>query len=435
VSRDAFARAAEHADWLSVGEATAHILAAVAPLDAESVTLADALQRVLAEPVRSPIDQPPWDNSAMDGFAARADDVRAARPDAPIALRVIEEIAAGAFPERRVEPGTAIRIMTGAPVPEGADSVVRVEHTRSAGAGIVVLDGSDAGRNIRRRGEDVARRALVLEAGARLGAASLGVLASIGQATVRVHRRPRVAILSTGNELVPMERFEEVVGGRAIVDSNGWSLAAAATLGGAEPLRLGIARDEAGSVRERVLAAHGADVLVTTAGASVGDHDIVKDVLAELGYRRGFWRVRMRPGSPFSFGMLPRTDGTALPVFGLPGNPVSALVTWTVLVTPALRLMRGERAVHVRTTAVRAAEPIASKPGLAHFLRCRLERMADALPAARLTGPQGSGILTSVALADALVVVPPDRGGLDEGDVARAILLDAATSGSAEFEL
>ncbi len=411
------------ADWLTVGDAVDRILAAVRPLPAEVVSITDCLGRVLAETVHSPLDQPPWDNSAMDGYAVRASDIR----NVPVVLDVVESIAAGEFPALAVGKGQATRIMTGAPLPAGADCVVRVEHTRVRDDGRVeVFDGSDAGRNVRVRGEDTRAGDVVMEAGRWLRPGEVGVLAAVGRARVAVHRRPRVAILSTGDELVDLDRFDEVMAGRRIANSNSYALAAAVLAAGGEPRLLGIARDDAADLREHIEAGLLADALITSAGASVGDHDVVKDVLEELGFGIDFWRVRMRPGSPASFGTLPRSGRDPLPVFGLPGNPVSVLVTYEVLVRPALRRMQGRQAVHSRTMHVRAAEPIGSKAGLIQYLRVRLEPPSDGgPPLARLTGPQGSGLLTSMAKADALLVVPEQSEAMQPGEEAVAIPLDS----------
>jgi len=435
------------ADWLTLHDALERVLAAVHPLEAERVPLLEALGRTLAEQVVSPIEQPPWDNSAMDGFAVRSADVRGASAATPVQLRVIETIPAGGFPVRPVGRGEAARIMTGAPVPAGADCVVRLEHTvADAGSGraasrdetaggvgvagatgpsdfVTVVDDGDAGRNVRLRGEDIERGAVVLDAGRVLRPAEIGVLATVGQAMVRVHRRPRVAILSTGDELTPLDDFEPARAGRRIVDSNSPALAAAVLATGAEPVLLGIARDDRASLRERLLAAHDSDILLTTAGASVGDHDLVKDVLEELGFRLHFWRVRVRPGSPISFGELPREGRAPLPVFGLPGNPVSALVTWELLARPAVRRMAGRRAVHNPTLAATLAEAAASTPRLTHLLRVRLSEAADGTRIARLTGPQGSGIASSMAAADALLIVPEGIDRLEAGEVVRVMPL------------
>ena len=432
------------ADWLSIPEALERILASVRPTEAEPVPLVDAFGRVLAEPAVSPIDHPPWDNSGMDGFAVRAEDIAGATREAPARLTVVDDIPAGGFPSRPIGPGEAAKIMTGAPVPEGADSVVRVEHTDAwvpadggeagdaapaprdvaseatgaVGTTIRIFSGSDARRNIRRRGEDLRANAVVLDSGRVLGPGEIGILAATGHATVLVHRRPRIAILANGDELVDLDRFEEVVAGRKIVNSNTYALAAAVTAAGGEPIPLGIAPDDPEEIRARLVLGRDADAVLTTAGASVGQHDLVKDALLELGFELDFWRVRMRPGSPFSFGRL-----GGVPVFGIAGNPVSVLVTFEVLVRPAIRRMLGRRDVHARTIRVRAAERIPGAGRLTHFPRVRLEPDGDGGYTARLTGSQGSGILSSVAAADALLVVPAGVEAIEPGQAADAIPL------------
>jgi len=422
------------ADWLTAHDALERILATLRPLPPERVALPDALGRVLAETVVSPIDQPSWTNSGMDGYACRARDVAGASGASPRVLRVIEEVPAGAFPTRAIAAGEAVRLMTGAPVPDGADSVVRLEHTEPRGTGLIaVLRDHDAGRNLRARGEDLRAGEAVLEPGHVLRPAEIGVLASVGRAEVAVNRRARVAILSNGDELVDLDAFDEVLAGRRIVTSNSYSLAAAVGAAGGEPVVLGIARDTRESLREHLARAAGADALVTTAGASVGDHDLMKEVLEELGYRIDFWRVKVQPGSPFSFGQL---GGAApVPVFGLPGNPVSALVTFELFVHPALRKLHGRRAVYPATIRVRAAERIESRGGLMRFLRATLSPDGAGGWLARLTGPQGSGILTSVARADALLVVPLETEVVEPGTELLALpLRDAdAAAGSAPF--
>lgn len=432
------------ADWLSIPEALERILASVRPTEAEPVPLVDAFGRVLAEPALSPIDHPPWDNSGMDGFAVRAEDIAGATREAPARLTVVDDIPAGGFPSRPIGPGEAAKIMTGAPVPEGADSVVRVEHTDAwvpadggeagdaapaprdvaseatgaVGTTIRIFSGSDARRNIRRRGEDLRANAVVLDSGRVLGPGEIGILAATGHATVLVHRRPRIAILANGDELVDLDRFEEVVAGRKIVNSNTYALAAAVTAAGGEPIPLGIAPDDPEEIRARLVLGRDADAVLTTAGASVGQHDLVKDALLELGFELDFWRVRMRPGSPFSFGRL-----GGVPVFGIAGNPVSVLVTFEVLVRPAIRRMLGRRDVHACTIRVRAAERIPGAGRLTHFPRVRLEPDGDGGYTARLTGSQGSGILSSVAAADALLVVPAGVEAIEPGQEADAIPL------------
>ena len=421
-------------DWLSVREAVERGLAAVEPLESESVPLEEALGRVLAEHVASPIDQPPWDNSAMDGYAARAEDIRGASDDAPVRLTVVDDIPAGGFPSRALGPGEAARIMTGAPTPEGADSVVRVEHTDAGTEVVAVRRDRDAGSNIRRRGEDLRAGERALGAGLAIGPAAMGVLATVGVGHPRVVRRPVVAILSNGDELAGLDEYEQVRAGRKIVNSNSYSLLGAVAAMGCVPRLLGIARDDPADIRARVEAGLDADMLITSAGASVGEHDRVKDVLEALGFVPDFWRIRMRPGSPASLGSLPRPGRRPLPVWGLPGNPVSALATFMVLVRPPLRRMLGRIAVHNAVFPVEALERIPSKPDKTHFQRVILEP-GDPLPRARPAGPQGSGILTSMTKADALFVVPEGRRGVEPGERGVAMALGPPDRAVGEYAL
>jgi molybdopterin molybdotransferase len=312
--------------------------------------------------------------------------------------------------------------MTGAPLPDGADCVIRIEHTERHDDHVIVVNALDAGRNVRVRGEDMKTGDVVLRSGQYLRAGEIGLLATVGKSEVNVFRRPAVAILSTGDELAEFADFAEVIAGRKIANSNSYALAAAVSATGAVPHVLGIAKDERNSLSEHLDRALDSDVLITTAGASVGDHDLVKDVLEQRGFVLNFWRVRMRPGSPFSFGFL-HTNERQIPVFGLPGNPVSALVTCELFVRPALRRLQGRSALFSPTERVRVAGHTGSKSGLAHFLRVRLRRGADGVLEARLTGAQGSGLITSMAYADGLLVVPEDRDGLAEGEIAWAIRL------------
>lgn len=426
------------ADWVTVTDAIAQMLGAVRALPLESVPLAAANGRVLGEAASSPIEMPPWDNSGMDGYAAHAADVRGATRERPVRLRLAESVPAGEFPSGPLQRGTVVKIMTGAPVPAGADSVIRVEHTRALADDVVeIVDDFDCDRNVRPRGEDMRAGETVLPAGVLLRAGEVGVLASMGAAHVRVHRRPQVALLATGDELVDVAGFEEVKAGRRIVNSNTYALAAGLRDMGCEPRPLGIAKDDEDSLREHLVRALDADALITTAGASVGEHDLVKDALEALGLQLFFWRVKMRPGSPFSFGTLERPGAPPLPVFGLPGNPVSAVVTFEVLVRPVLRQMLGRSDVFPRTLRVRAAERIPSKKGLMHFLRARLEQDAGGEWRARLTGAQGSGMLTSLVRANALLVVPETRDGLEAEESAIALPLHGidAAQDAPRFEM
>jgi len=412
-------------DWLSITEARAAVLDAISPLPADERALGDALGSVLARGVRAPLDLPPWDNSAMDGFALRGEDVLRASTAEPVELRVVGEVAAGHFAERAIARGEAMRIMTGAPIPEGADTVIRVEHTEGGDAGRVrILSDADAGRNIRARGEDVRRGAEVFAAGTLLGAAEIGVAASLGQASLSVVRRPLVALLTSGDELVEVEQFDEVLSGRRIVSSNSYALAAQLHEAGCEVRPLGIAADSRESLLRHLEGASGCDALITSAGISMGEHDLMRDVLREMGAEVAFWRVRMRPGSPFAFGRVGALGG--IPWFGLPGNPVSSMVTFELFARPALLKMAGREAIFPPTIGVLMEDRYPAAPGLTHFARVRLEHDAGGEVRARLTGPQGSGLLTSMAAADALLVIPPDRGGAEPGDRLRAIVLGGA---------
>jgi molybdopterin molybdotransferase len=382
------------------------------------VPLDDALDGVLAESVVSPLDIPAWTNSAMDGYAARADDVRGATGATPKRLRVIEQIPAGAFPQRQIEPGTCARIFTGAPLPAGADSVIRQEDTDEGTEFVTIVKDRDAGVNIRRVGEDIRKGATVLEAGAELGPAELGVLASLAVANPVIYRRPRVAIIGSGDEIVDIDQPDEILSGRKTASSNTHTLVALVRRAGAVPVNLGIARDTPESLQALFTRARECDLIVTTAGISVGEHDHVRTVLDRLGADLKFWRIRMRPGAPVGFGML----GT-VPWIGLPGNPVSTMVTFELFVRPAIRAMAGRQLPFRRSVSVRVAETVKLVPRLQHFLRAVASPGRD-LPEVRLTGPQGSGILTSMVKANALLVLPEGQFDTPAGSLARAIILD-----------
>jgi molybdopterin molybdotransferase len=413
---------------LSVAEASAHMLAAVRALDDEPVALRDALGRVLARDVVSPVSLPLWDNASMDGYAVRGADVRGASTDSPVRLRVVETIAAGARGTRVVGPGEAARIMTGAPVPEGADCVVRVEDTSPTTDGVEIRDDRDAGANVRAAGEDVRTGAVVVRAGSSLGAAHIGVLASVGCARPAVHRRPRVAILATGDELVSLDAFDEVLAGRRIVSSNSYSLEAAVRAAGGEAVPIGIAPDDPAALADRLRAADGCDLIVTCGGVSVGDFDYTRDVVTRLGGTLSLWRVRMRPGAPIGFGRL-----FGAPWLGLPGNPVSALVTFELFGRPLLRTLAGSARPHRRSVPVVLDEEVVLRAPLTHFLRCVLADGEDGTLRARLTGGQSSGMLTSMSSADALLIVPPQPATVVAGTRLRALPLDGDLGGSAEF--
>ena len=408
---------------LSPAEAARLILEHVRPLETIRRPLREALDLVLAEDVASPIDLPGWDNSAMDGYAVRSADVAGASPERPVALRVIETVPAGRFPERALGPGEATRIFTGAPLPAGTDGVIRQEDTDPLPDGrVAVRNDRDNGRNVRRRGEDIRAGALVLARGAALGPAQLGVLASIAYGTPLVHRPPRVAFMGTGDEIVDLDHADEILAGKKIATSNSYTLHGMIRRAGGIPLDLGVARDTKDSLREHLSGggARDADLLVTSAGVSVGEHDLVRDVLTALGCDMKLWRIRMRPGAPLGFGLL---DGR--PWIGLPGNPVSTMVTFELFVRPVIRRLLGHALPFRRTVAVCVAEPITLGPKLRHYLRAIVAPQgADGALVARLTGPQGSGILTSMARANALLIVPEDHPAVAVGEVLRALLLD-----------
>jgi molybdopterin molybdotransferase len=401
----------------SVQEASERILADAKPLAVERVPLAAAVGRVLADDIRSPLDFPPWDNSSMDGYAVRAADVAAASSVQPIVLPVLETVRAGQRPSRALVPGSAIRIMTGAPIPEGADSVIRVEDTDAGESRVAIRDARDAGRNLRPRGEDLRLGDIAVPRGTTIGAAHLGVLATVGAAMVPVHRVPRVAVLVSGDELVDVDRFDDVLRGDRIVSSNTYTLQAAAKAAGAEPHYLGIAPDDPAVYERQLRAAIGSDLLITSGGVSVGAFDFTKDVLRALGADLHLWRVKMRPGAPLGFGTL-----GAMPWLGLPGNPVSAMITFELFARPLIRRLRGETHVFERSVTVRVRDEISLAAPLTHFMRAVLEWREDG-PWAHLTGPQGSGLLTSMARADALLVIPAERTVVRPGESVKALFL------------
>jgi molybdopterin molybdotransferase len=393
------------ADLRPISEARELVLAAVQVLSAEEVPLAEALGRVLAEDVRSPLDVPPFDSSAMDGFAVVA--------NGAADLRVIGEARAGHPAAERVEPGTAVRISTGAAVPDGADAVVPVERTEPLDGGVRVPE-TEPGANIRRAGEDVRRDDVVLKAGTELGAAEVGVLASLGRARVKCAARPRVALLVTGDELT--EPGEELADGR-IYSSNSYALAAQVEAAGARLALRETIPDDAEATRaalERALA--GVDVVCVSGGVSVGPHDHVKGALGELGVEERFWGVRLKPGKPTWFGV--RGDTLA---FGLPGNPVSAMVTFHLFARPALRAMQGAAEPRARAGAL-LDEPVALSPTREQAVRVRLRADADGWHATT-TGPQGSHVLTSMLGASGLALIPTGEGELAAGERVEVELL------------
>jgi molybdopterin molybdotransferase len=411
-----------------IHEASAKILADIRPLELERVPLRNAFGRVLAEDITSPIDHPPWDNSSMDGYAVRAADIAFATESNPVTLFVLETVRAGQRPTQSVAPRTAIRIMTGAPVPDGADTVIRVEDTDGGEQKVIIRDARDAGRNIRPRAEDLRVGEIALPLGTVLGAAHLGVLASVGCALVPVHRRPRVAVLASGDEIVDVDQYDAVLRGERIVSSNSYTIVAAARAAGAEIVDLGIVGDDPAAYEAKISSARGCDLLITSGGVSVGAFDFTKDVLRSLGAELHLWRIRMRPGAPLGFGTL---DG--MPWLGLPGNPVSTMVTFELFARPLIRKQHGETKIFRRTIDVRTLEDITLAAPLTHFFRAIIVWATDG-PVAHLTGPQGSGLLSSMARANALLIVPPERQVVRAGETLPAILLGDDALSSNTFE-
>ncbi len=405
---------------LSASEALALVLEETRLLPTERVDVRAALGRVLAEEIVSSRRLPPADNSAMDGYAVRRADLATASPERPARLRVAFDVPAGGSAPAPLGKGEAARILTGAPVPAGADAVVRQEDTERSGDEVRVTLCPESRENIRDAGEDVEVGARVLEPGCVLAAAHAGLLASLGRSSVAVHQRPRVAILSSGDELV--EPDGDVAGGR-IVSSNSYTLAAQCREEGAEPVYLGIAGDTPEALEARFRGGLRADVIVSSAGVSVGDRDHVRDVLAKLGCELRFWGVRIKPGYPLAFGRLSGDSGAL--VFGLPGNPVSAMVTFEQFVRPALRKMVGHRSLFRPVVRARVGDRLAKKPGRLHFVRVELSREDGAI-VARSTGNQSSGVLTSMVRGHGLLVFPAEAHELRPGDEAAVQVLDEA---------
>jgi molybdopterin molybdotransferase len=411
------------ADWLGVSQAQERVMAAASPLVPERADLRACLGRALAEDVVAEATLPPWANSAMDGYAIRAEDVAGASRANPVTLRVIERVRAGEPPARTVTSGQATRIMTGAPIPPGADSVVRVEDTdRESEAGFVaVLDDRDAGQNVRPAGQDMRRGELLLGRGHSVTPGTIGVLAATGRDSALVYRRPRVAVLTTGDELRDAAAFQDVIAGHGVPNSNGPMIAAMVEAAGAEATSLGNAADDPEDLRVRLESARDADVLVTLGGASMGEADLVKRVLDGMGYRPDFWRVRMRPGSPFGFGWLPR-GSTRQATFTLPGNPTSAFVTFEVFVRPFLRRLAGHEEAARRRVICRAAEPIRAPARLTYFLRVEISGTGRDLTA-RLSGPLGSGVVSGLARGGGVAVMVEASGGGGEGGEGGVMLI------------
>ncbi len=392
----------------SLEDAQKIVFEAAQPLGIEKVGLIEALGRVLAEDIIAPRDNPPWDNSAMDGFAVRWEDIKQEHAiSKPVELKIIEEVPAGKVATKSVGRGQAIRIMTGAPLPKGADSVVKVEETESTPDIVRIFKTVERGGNVRPQGEDVKKGECIIPKGTQIRPAEAGMLAILAKSFVPVYQQVRVAILSTGDELADLdERFDE----DKIINSNSYGIAAAVQEAGAVPALLGIARDQPAALKEKI--AHGlkADILVLSGGVSMGDYDFTKEVFKELGAEMNFWKLAIRPGQPLAFGRIQRTLA-----FGLPGNPVSSMVTFEQLVRPAILKMSGHRSYGRPVLQAALQEKFSKRPDRRHFLRGILSREKGVLTV-RTTGDQGSGILTSMVKANCLIDVPVEVERLNPGD-------------------
>lgn len=406
------------------------MLAGVRALPAETVPISAALGRVLAADGIARETLPPWDNSAMDGFAVLAADVAAATPGSPVRLRVTGESAAGHAPTARVEAGTAVRVLTGAMLPDGADAVVPVEDTDAARgvaalpASVEIMAAVAPAAHVRRRGSDLSAGDLLVPAGTRLTPAAVAVLAAGGLGAISVVRRPRVAILGTGDELVPPG---EPLGPAQIPDSNSVALAALAAAAGAEVVPLGVARDRREDVLERLHAGiAAADLVVTSGGVSVGAHDEVKEAFDEVG-RMDLWRVAIQPGKPLAFGRATAPDGRTVLLFGLPGNPVSSFVTFELFVRPVLRTLAGHAdPIGRRSVRARLTEPVTKSQHRRAFLRVRLtaDPADPTIHLAELSGGQGSHVLSALARSNGFAIIPEEVDALPAGSVVDVLRID-----------
>jgi molybdopterin molybdotransferase len=399
---------------IRVAEAQHIVLDCVQPIGVEKVALLNALQRVSAEEVTAPRHIPLHDNSAMDGYAVRHSDIQEATKERPALLEVVEILPAGKTPQHQVTPGKTIKIMTGATMPGGADTVVQVEYTNASDTQVAIYRPPQAGSNLRRRGEDIALGACVLQRNTRLRPAELGVLASVGKAQLLVYQRPRVAILATGDEIADLGDADV---GDKIINSNSYTLAGQIIEAGGIPLLLGVAPDERDEISRRIASGLQANMLITSGGVSVGDFDYVRECLDAAGWQGRFWTVALRPGSPVTFGTVGQ-----VPVFSLPGNPVASMVTFELFVRPALLKMNGHTELFRPQHQAIVQDEVVKRRGVRTFLRGVLSQQGGQ-SVVTTTGPQGSGILRSMSLANCLIDIAEEVDRLQPGDTVQIIPL------------
>ena len=411
---------------ISVEKALNTILVNFRPLGLEKINILEARKRVIGEDIFAPHNIPSADNSAMDGYAVRHIDTKGATQDKPLQLKIIEDIPAGKVALKKIKKGEAARIMTGAVIPEGADSVIRQEDTKKNGKTVVIYTSAEKGTNIRFAGEDVQKGELVVNKGSALRPADIGMLAALGKAFISVYQKPRVAIMSTGDELVDIETDPPL---GKIINSNSYSLAAQVLECGGIPIMLGISKDKKIDLQKKFKTALHADVIISSGGVSVGDFDFVKNVMGEIGNTMHFWQVAMRPGKPLAFGAI-----EGVPLFGLPGNPVSAMVSFEQFVRPSLLKMQGHKKIFRQTAKAVCDQDVQKSAGFKHFIRAVVKKEKDQYIAST-TGAQGSGILKSMVIANALIVMGENETRIKKGSQVTIQLLDDSLFQTESFRL
>lgn len=391
------------------------ILDNIIVLGLEKVDLISSLGRVIGEDIYASRAIPPWDNSAMDGYAVKYKDIDSVSSQKPEFLTVVENLAAGYHSDRILKNGEAIKIMTGAPIPSGADTVVMVEDTEQEGSRVKIFISPKSGENTRKAGEDVKKGDLVISRDSLIGPAEVGMMASLGRSFIHVFQKPQVAILSTGDELVDVDGK---TGRDKIINSNSYTLATQTKECGAIAIQLGIAQDRKEDLEKKLGQGIRADMIISSGGVSVGDYDFVKDVLKKMGMEMKFWNVAMKPGKPLAFGTI-----FGKPTFGLPGNPVSSMISFEQFVRPALLKMLGHKKIYRPVVDAIITENIEKKTGRKNFIRARLTSRNGAYHV-NSTGEQGSGILLSMVKANGLIILPEETSRVRAGETVKVQLLD-----------